>query len=395
MALKLLIVDDSALMRRQLSQLFEVEGDFVIRTARTGKEAIDENLSFLPDVITLDINMPEMDGLTALSFLMASRPVPVVMVSSLTERGALSTFEALALGAVDYIAKPDGTISLSIDVIKTELVRKVRTAARARPRLNAATQSASQSSPPVSGAAAQHSGQDQPSSLRQPGQPVPSLSRTSSSGMAATTNSSLHRKTIGRLIDGVVLIGVSTGGPGTLELILPKLPADFPLPIVIAQHMPGSFTGPFANRLNSLYPIDVVEANKPMPLEAGTVYIGKGGADVVISQRGSQKIVMPKPECKTQLWHPSVELLGQSALAHFPAKQIIAIMLTGMGNDGSQAFAAIHQQGGRTIAESEESCVVFGMPKELIEQQGAGMVLPAHKIASQLLRWTQELRERR
>lgn len=390
MALKLLIVDDSALMRRQLSQLFEAEGDFVIRTARTGKEAIDENLSFLPDVITLDINMPEMDGLTALSFLMASRPVSVVMVSSLTERGALSTFEALALGAVDYIAKPDGTISLSIDVIKTELVRKVRTAARARPRLNVAAQSSSPLPQSVAGPTAQQRSQDQSPSLRQPAQQAPS--RTSASGIAASTNSSQHRNPIGRLMDGVVLIGVSTGGPGTLELILPKLPADFPLPIVIAQHMPGSFTGPFANRLNSLYPIHVVEANKPMPLEAGTVYIGKGGADVVISQRGSQKIVMPKPECKTQLWHPSVELLGQSALAHFPAKQIIAIMLTGMGNDGSQAFAAIHQQGGRTIAESEESCVVFGMPKELIEQQGAGMVLPAHKIASQVLRWTQDMR---
>jgi two-component system chemotaxis response regulator CheB len=373
MALKLLIVDDSALMRRQLSQLFEAEGDFVIRTARTGKEAIEENSTFLPDVITLDINMPEMDGLTALSFLMASRPVPVVMVSSLTERGALSTFEALALGAVDYIAKPDGTISLSIDVIKGELVRKVRTAARARPRqrdASSALQNGSASMPSAS----------------------PRLPPTTTESSARSNMGLSTKVAAGRHNDGVVLIGVSTGGPGTLELILPKLPADFPLPIVIAQHMPGSFTGPFANRLNSLYPIHVVEANKPMPLAAGTVYIGKGGADVVISQRGSQKIVMPKPECKTQLWHPSVELLGQSALAHFQPQQIIAVMLTGMGNDGSQAFASIHQQGGRTIAESEESCVVFGMPKELIERQGAGMVLPAHKIAAQVLRWVQEAR---
>jgi two-component system chemotaxis response regulator CheB len=345
--IKLLIVDDSA-------TLFEAEGDFDIHQARNGKEAVDQNREFMPDVITLDINMPEMDGITALSLIMADRPVPVVMVSSLTEKGALATFEALNLGAVDYIAKPGGTISLSIGEIKNELVSKVRTAARARIKGKGSS---------VRGLAQRMREEREKPVAR------PLAVRHSVAG------------------EGLVIIGVSTGGPRTLEDILPFLPANFPWPVLVAQHMPASFTRPFAERLNGLCELSVVEASHPMPIEPGTIYIGKGGADMVLVQRAGKLTVIAKPETREFLWHPSVELMGRSALEHCDPSRLVGVMLTGMGYDGADAFTEIKKRGGRTIAESEASAVVFGMPAELIERGGASMVLPSEKIAAQINIW--------
>jgi two-component system chemotaxis response regulator CheB len=341
--IRLLVVDDSALMRRQLGTLFDAESDFTLQYARNGREAVELNREFEPDVVTLDINMPEMDGITALSLIMAERPVPVVMVSSLTEAGALVTFEALNLGAVDFVAKPGGTISLSIGEIKDELVQKVRSASRAR----------------IKG-------------------------RTSRRPARAVT---VERKPADTARDGLVIIGVSTGGPRTLEDILPQLPSDFPWPILVAQHMPAAFTRPFADRLNNLCPLSVVEADHPMALEPGTIYIGKGGADLVLGQRVGKVTVLAKPENSEFLWHPSVELMGRSVLEHCDAKRVIGVMLTGMGYDGADAFTEIRKRGGRTIAESKESAVVFGMPAELIERGGATMVLPSDRIAAQINLW--------
>jgi two-component system chemotaxis response regulator CheB len=352
--IKLLIVDDSALMRRQLSGLFEGEPDFEIRTARNGREAVEENRAFQPDVVTLDINMPEMDGLTALSMIMLERPVAVVMVSSLTEKGALATLEALNLGAVDYVAKPGGTISLSIDAIRAPLISKVRTAAKAKLKpLAAATRK------PAGGGAR--------------------------SSPAAAPVAAPVRRSFGSA--GVVVIGVSTGGPRTLETILPDLPAGFPWSILIAQHMPSSFTLPFAQRLNGICAMPVVEANRPMTLEPSTIYIAKGGSDMQVVSRGGKATVTPSPEHSEFLWHPSVELLGRTALEQFDATHVLGVMLTGMGNDGSDAFANIKKQGGRTIAESEDSAVVFGMPAELIKKGGATVTLHADKIARQINTW--------
>jgi two-component system, chemotaxis family, protein-glutamate methylesterase/glutaminase len=351
--IKLLVVDDSALMRRQLTTLFQAEGDFLIRQARNGREAVEENRDFQPDVVTLDINMPEMDGITALSLIMAERPVAVVMVSSLTEKGALATFEALNLGAVDYIAKPGGTISLSIGEIREELVGKVRTAARARLR----------------GASAIRGLAQRLREERAKPQPRPIAMRRGVAG------------------EGLVLIGVSTGGPRTLEDILPLLPADYPWPVLVAQHMPGAFTRSFAERLASICPLRVVEAASPMTIEAGTIYVAKGGADMLVVQRGGRSTVISRPETRDFLWHPSVELLGRSVLEHYDPARVVGVMLTGMGYDGADAFTEIRNRGGRTIAESEETAVVFGMPAELIERGGASLVLPLEKIAPQLNAW--------
>lgn len=357
MPIKLLVVDDSALMRRQLSQLFEAEGDFIVRQARNGKDAVEDNLAFEPDVITLDINMPEMDGLTALSLIMAARPVPVVMVSSLTEKGALATFEALALGAVDYVPKPGGTISLSIDDIKAELVAKVRAASRARLKV---------------------------------GKKGPTLSerlRADREALKKAAKPAFVRRSPSQA-EGLVIIGVSTGGPSTLEEILPQLPADYPFPIIIAQHMPPAFTGPFASRMNQLCALNVVEVTKPMEVVPGTVFIGRGGADVAVVVRAGKLTVLAKPESKQHLWHPSAEILGRTTLEHCEAENVIGVMLTGMGYDGADAFAEIKKHGGRTIAESEETAVVYGMPKELVSRGGATVVLPLPKIANQLIAWS-------
>jgi len=355
MMLKLLIVDDSALMRRLLVQLFQSSGEFKVEVARDGSEAVALNASFEPDVVTLDINMPVMDGLTALAQMMQQRPVPVVMLSSLTEQGTLATFEALNLGAVDYIAKPSGSISLSLDGVGAELLDKVRTAAHSRlPRaLLRRARAAALPATPV-----------------RPPAPVP---------QAADAGSST--------VHGVVLIGVSTGGPRALEEVLPRLPADLAWPVVVAQHMPGSFTGPFASRLDTLCALEVCEAARPMALRPGHVYIAKGGADVVLARRAGTLMVMPRPEDRSQLWHPSVTLLARSALACVEAQQLVGVMLTGMGNDGAEAFTEIRRQGGRTLAESDETAVVYGMPGELVARGGASMVLPLDGIAAQLKNW--------
>ncbi len=357
--IKLLVVDDSALMRRQLTLLFQAEGDFEIRQARNGQEAVDENRLFQPDVVTLDINMPEMDGITALSLIMAERPVPVVMVSSLTEKCALATFEALNLGAVDYVAKPGGTISLTLDQVKVDLLAKVRSAARAK---------LGKSRTPAKPAGSVQG-------LRQRIQ----QERETAQRSAATAP--------GAFSEGLLIIGVSTGGPRALEQVLPVLPANFPWPVLVAQHMPGSFTGPFAARLNSLCELEVVEVTRPMPVQTGTIYIGKGGADMVVTRRGSVLTVLPKPESPLHLWHPSVELLARSALEHVKPHHLVGVMLTGMGYDGADGFTAIKTAGGRTIAESEETAVVFGMPAVLIEKGGASLVVPLDKVAAQVKAW--------
>jgi two-component system chemotaxis response regulator CheB len=376
--IKLLIVDDSALMRRQLTRLFDGEPDFKIRTARNGREAVEENRTFEPDVVTLDINMPEMDGLTALSMIMVERPVAVVMVSSLTEKGALATLEALNLGAVDYIAKPGGTISLSIDVIRASLIAKVRTAARARlkPLGPMAGTGAAGPKSSATGAAG-----PKPSARGAAGpKPAPPGARVGPIAAPLPV-----RPDIGSA--GVVLIGVSTGGPRTLEMILPHLPAGFPWSVLVAQHMPASFTLPFAQRLNGICSMPVVEANRPMTLGPGTIYIGKGGADMQVVLRGGKPTVTPTPENTKFLWHPSVELLGRTALEHYDATRVLGVMLTGMGNDGSESFSSIKNRGGRTIAESEDSAVVFGMPAALINKGGATVTLHAELIARQITSW--------
>ena len=359
---KVLVVDDSALMRKLLIGVL-AEGGYETRSARNGAEAVEMVVQWQPDVVTLDINMPEMDGLTALSLIMAARPTPVVMVSSLTEKGALATFEALALGAVDFIPKPGGTISLHVDDIKVMLLDKVRSAARARIGTRPLTRPA-------------------PAGKPKPRPPLPTLQPAPQAGIPPVARP--HAK-----VPGLVLIGVSTGGPRTLEDILPKLAANFPWPVLVAQHMPANFTDTFARRMDTLCALKVVEVAAGMPLVPGCVYIGRGGTDLTVTDRAGVLHAAPRPESPSVLWHPSVEVMVESAMQHLPPHKLVGVMLTGMGNDGAVAMTKLHAAGGKTIAESADTAIVFGMPQELIERRGASMVLPCTGIAAQLRIWLQ------
>jgi len=355
---KVLIVDDSALMRRHLREILGDRGGFTVLAVRNGVEALAALDEFDPDVITLDINMPEMDGITCLSHIMTRQPRPVVMVSSLTERGAEITFAALALGAVDFIHKPDGTISLNVDQVEKEILAKVTNAARARVRRAVGTGSR------VPGS------REQVNAQRDPHRERPATNFTPNPDAM-----------------GVVLIGVSTGGPGTLEEILPKLPRDLPWPVLVAQHMPANFTTVFARRLNELCELTVVEAASMMPLEPGVIYIGKGDADLVVGKRPTGFIVNPTPADNQFLWHPSVSRLVDSAIRAFPPDRIVGVLLTGMGDDGAERMTELHRLGGMTIAQDEASSIIFGMPGELVRRGGASVVLPAGRVARQLASW--------
>ncbi|MCY0965529.1 protein-glutamate methylesterase/protein-glutamine glutaminase [Parathalassolituus penaei] len=364
---RLLIVDDSALMRQLITHIFSTQDDFEIHTARNGVEAVSKNRLVQPDVITLDINMPEMDGLDALALIMAERPVPVVMLSSLTRQGALATFEALNLGAVDFIAKPDGTISLSLGEVESELIAKVKAASRAR--LRKFTDPNKQFR--------HHKLPD-----RSPPPATQEVSTTSLGGRQYSSNNPL------------VLIGVSTGGPRTLEEILPQMPANFPFPIVVAQHMPANFTRSLAERLNRYCQMEVLEANAEQPLLPGHIYIAAGNKDVVLANQNGGMVIKPVAESPDYTWHPSVERLAQSALQYCQPRRIMAVMLTGMGRDGSEAYTKLFNSGAETIAESEDTAVVFGMPDALIRAGGASHVLPANAIAERIVQWSKTQKAR-
>lgn len=353
--IKLLIVDDSALMRRLLGEIFGQESDFEVRAARNGLEALDQLQTYAPDVITLDIHMPQMDGLQCLDRIMIERPCPVVMVSSLTAEGAETTLEALRLGAVDFIPKPDGAVSLSIHEMAPLLVDKVRSAASAR--LKPSLRLKERVRHRMTGG------------LRKP--PVTKGAAGSAPLVAAVGH-------------GLVLVGVSTGGPPALEALLTPLPADFPWPIVIAQHMPATFTGPLARRLDGVCALSVSEIAQPTLLQPGCAYIGRGDADVIISRRAAGITAMPAPSQKDYPWHPSVDRLVRSAMEFMPAGQLIGVLMTGMGYDGALAMRDLRELGGRTIAESEDSAVVWGMPGELVKAGGADWIEPLATIAARL-----------
>lgn len=355
--IRLLIVDDSALMRRYLRQLFEDEADFHVDVARNGEAALSAMALNMPDVVTLDINMPEMDGLTCLSYIMERHPCPVIMVSSLTDKGALATLEALELGAVDYIAKPGGTVSHNMGKIAEELVQKVRTAAGSKPRRRATLLNSASTKAPA----------DRSLAMREAA-PAPDYHATDEA-------------------PGLVLLGVSTGGPGALETVLSDLPATLDWPLVITQHMPATFTSVLARRLNTLCALTVVEVSRPTALTRGYVYLAQGDRDLEVRRRAGRLMAVPVPSNPELPWHPSTDRLVESALAVCRPEQLIGVLLTGMGNDGAAAMTQLFNQSGHTVGESESTAVVYGMPKALDEAGGAELMLPLDRIGQQITRW--------
>ncbi len=366
--IRVLVVDDSALVRKLFGRVLAEESDLEVRFARDGNEALALLEEFRPDVITLDVQMPGMDGLACLDRIMLQRPAPVVMVSAYTDEGAEATLTALELGAVDFIAKPSGAVSLRIDEFAPMLKSRIRQAAgarvpasrRLRERVRLRTGGAVLARP-------------RPARAARPKDTVTVLQTEDATAPVVAASG-----------EGVVLVGTSTGGPPALETLLTALPGDFPWPIVVAQHMPATFTGPLARRLDGLCALRVVEVNAALPLEAGTVYIGRGNGDVVLARRGGQLVVMPVPEQAEYPWHPSADRLVRSAMALLPASQLVGVLMTGMGDDGAAAMAELHAQGGRTIAEAEETAIIWGMPGELARAGGASYIVPLPHIAQRL-----------
>jgi two-component system, chemotaxis family, protein-glutamate methylesterase/glutaminase len=357
--IRLLIADDSALMRKLLEGIFSDEGDFDLRLARNGAEALELVRSFDPQVVTLDVQMPGMDGLSCLGQIMIESPRPVVMVSALTEDGAEATLEAIGLGAVDFVAKPSGAVSLEIDRLRPIVVEKVRAAANARIRRTLRLTER-----------IRH--QFRGSGLLPQTPPPQRRARVD-----YKTNPPLQ----------LVLVGTSTGGPAALDILLPQLPAGFPLPVMVAQHMPAGFTGPFARRLDRQCALSVVEVDRPMPLQPGTIYIGRGDADLIVAPRPGGMIAMSVPAQRDYPWHPSVERMVMSALGQYEATGLVGVLMTGMGRDGADAMRELRERGGRTIAEAESSAVVWGMPGELVRNGGAELVRRVEDIAAALVEW--------
>ncbi|MGB9661737.1 MAG: protein-glutamate methylesterase/protein-glutamine glutaminase [Moorellaceae bacterium] len=334
--IRVLVVDDSAFMRRALTQILETAGDIeVVDTARDGEEGLAKALTLQPDVVTLDINMPKMDGLTLLSHLVEKTAARVVMVSSLTQEGALVTLEALALGAVDFVAKPGGTVSLGIKKLADEVITKVRAAARARMR-----------------------------PLRR-AKPAPK-------GETGTLSSELR---------WLVVIGVSTGGPRTIEEILPAFSSDLPAGIVVVQHMPPPFTSSLAQRLDQHCRLQVREAEEGMLVQAGTVTIARGGFHLVFRRLGRELSCHLTLKPEETLFRPSVDVTLRAAIESYHPQRIIGVILTGMGDDGASAMVELRRRGGYTVAESEETAIVWGMPRAAIERGGAEVVAPSYRIA--------------
>lgn len=341
------LADDSALMRREIKNILSSDRELrVIGCARHGQDAVEMVKQLQPDVVTMDINMPVMDGITALQIIMMESPRPVVMLSSLTQAGAMTTFECLELGAVDYIPKPSGTISTDIATQSAEIIAKVKQAARARPGRRLRTRAAAA-----------------PVALKRSRLPV--------GGGAA-----------GR----VVAIGVSTGGPKTLLEVVPRLPADLDAAVVIVQHMPEAFTGPFAQRIDASSALRVKEAEAGDVLMPGCGYLARGGKHMTFSKpsaaRGAMVRMVSQPSDLPHI--PAVDVMMSSAVAAF-GEHVIGVLLTGMGDDGADAMVEIRRAGGRTIAEHESTCVVYGMPCQAVARGGAEFVLPCYEIADKIV----------
>jgi len=347
------VVDDSAFMRKALSSMLEKDpGISVVATARNGEEGLEMIRKHNPNVVTLDIEMPKMDGLTALRHIMMEMPRPVLMVSSLTVEGAEATLKALELGAVDFIPKQLSKVSLDIVKIEEDLQEKVKQIARRR------------FVPPRPGRPA-------PSRL---GTAVAAATASATNGAAAAPRPVSSRT--GRPNRDIVAIGVSTGGPPAVQKVLSQLPADFPATILIAQHMPAAFTGPFAKRLDGVCKITVKEAQTGDRIAPGIAYVAPGGKHIRLDVRGGRMELVVATEPADALYKPSANVLMESVGSSI-GKKALGVILTGMGSDGAEGMKVLKQKGGRSIAQSDASCVVYGMPKAIVD---AGLADEIHDI---------------
>ncbi len=348
MIVNVLIADDSAFMRNALTSMLTSDPDIrVIGVARDGVEAVEKVALLKPDVVTMDIEMPRMDGIEALRMIMDKTPVPVIMVSSLTTEGAQVTLDALEHGAVDFIPKNLADMSVNIVKIKAMLIDKIKQIAR--------------------------------SGMARKTRRIPLTAGKAEAPKIIPARSTGQRKV------NLVAIGTSTGGPRAVQEVLPHLPKDFPVPIVIAQHMPANFTGPFAERLNQLCQIEVREAKEGDVLKPGLALVAPGGKHMKISRpRGLETVVNMIVNNDDFIYKPSVDFLMQSVADFFPGRAL-GVILTGMGNDGVKGMIAMKQSGCRIFAQNAETCVVYGMPRAVVDAGIADKVLSIEEMAGEII----------
>ncbi len=351
--IKVLVVDDSAFMRKMIADIINSSPEMeVIAKARNGREAINRVKELQPDVVTMDIEMPEMDGLTALQSIMRETPVPVIMLSSLTREGADQTLRALQLGAVDFIAKPSGQISLDIEQVSQDIVKKIIAVAGTRRKLMNLNNSTE----------------------------IPILSK----GMGTKY---FPRD---QALNNLVLIGTSTGGPKALYQVIPGLPAEINAAVLVVQHMPPGFTRSLAERLDALSGIKVKEAEQGEKIVPGCVYIAPGDYHMALSNKGREKAVKELYISLEQSpprggLRPAVDVLLESAAEKFWS-HMVAVIMTGMGHDGARGIRQLKARGARIIAEDPSTCIVYGMPKAAIETGMVDKIVPLPGISEEILK---------
>lgn len=436
---KVLVVDDSAFMRKIISDLIENDDDFqVTATATNGREAIEKINELKPDLVTMDVEMPEMNGLEALKIIMASDPLPVIMLSGINEEGMKETILALEWGAFDFIRKPSISNSQDIIGVGESLREQMKEAMMAREQrearasaLKAADMPAPEVVQPIAKTlmpdrskkvelkppflkegltkpkARQSSDRDDlkkdvktktatpkpmteknMSRSRALNKPIPPKSAQNKVAEVSSDHPvlPLDRKSSSNEIHKIVAVGCSTGGPRALKVLLENIPADFPAPIVIVQHMPPNFTKSLAQRLNTFSPLEVVEAEQGMILRKGAAYIAPGGyhLQVTSSIRGQFTVALTKEEARNG-HRPSVDVLFESLMPLTSLERHVLLM-TGMGSDGAKMMKALYDSGvTSTFAESEETCVVYGMPRSAVELQCVKHVLPLQEMAPRLV----------
>ncbi len=358
--IKVLIVDDSSFLRKIMKKIMVESGKIeVVGEAANGKEAIEKAAELKPDIITLDINMPIMSGLEALEIIMRENPTPIIMVSSLTTEDAEVTFEALEKGAVEFFPKQTKNFNENIRTIRDELIPKIENIARKKRLFGFPF-----------------------SSMK--GIPRRTVGKRQEEKKIITVQPK-RDFTIKEQIK-LVVVGSSTGGPNALQTMLTSLPADFPAGMIISQHMPATFTGAFADRMDRFSKVQVKEAKTGDRVEPGVVLITPGGKHMYVKNRPTAPEVIISEEPKTAIYKPSVTVMAKSVAENYP-KRTVGVMLTGMGSDGKDGFVEMKKRNRAIIiAQDEESCVVYGMPKAVVDAGIADYVLDIKQIAPTLNR---------
>ncbi|MGN7739772.1 protein-glutamate methylesterase/protein-glutamine glutaminase [Pseudomonas sp. 22526] len=369
MAVKVLVVDDSGFFRRRVSEILSADINIqVVGTATNGKEAIDQALALKPDVITMDYEMPMMDGITAVRHIMQRCPTPVLMFSSLTHEGARVTLDALDAGAVDFLPKNFEDISRNPEKVKQLLCEKVHSISRSNRRFSSYSAPAPQPAPtPAPSSTSSFS-----STVPARPAPAPVPARTTATGSSAAPKRKAYK---------LVAIGTSTGGPVALQRVLTQLPANFPAPIVLIQHMPAAFTKAFAERLDKLCRISVKEAEDGDILRPGLALLAPGGKQMMVDGRGAVKIL---PGDERLNYKPCVDITFGSAAKSYGDK-VLAVVLTGMGADGREGARLLKQGGSAVWAQDEASCVIYGMPMAIVKAELADAVYGLDDIGKHLV----------